>query len=341
MSKSISRVCVKSGIRGLRFFGSVVLLLGGALAFAGEAPKIAVLQFQNRSGSTSYWHATKHHDTGWDLAERVLAGLAESGKFQGVEQERLEGALNQSSWKGDRLAAADEAKLHNELGAQYILYGTVTHWGVERTRNQVGVLGNVINTASAPEATVTLSLRLVDAGTSKILKTYLARGSAEGIADVSIQGDDSVTVKGSGESPVLEQAEARAIDRAVEELTGSASNASSARNHGSEAGHDEAEETRSAEATGGGGEITINDNMHNRTFDCRGRSVSVAGNYNNVILRGECSRLTVDGTGNNVTLESVGAITTMGNNNNVTWARGLRGQNPRISNPGNNNKIRK
>jgi hypothetical protein len=204
----------------------------------------------------------------------------------------------------------------------------------------VGVLGTVISTASAPEATVTLSLKLVDAATSKVLKTYLAKGSAEGVADVSIQGNDSVTVKGSGESPVLEQAEARAIDRAVQQLTGNLSNASSARNHGSEEGREEAEETRSAGASEPG-EIAVNDNMQNHTFDCRGRSVSVGGNYNKVILRGECGSLTVDGTGNDVKLESVGAITTMGNNNNVTWARGLHGQNPRISNPGSNNKILK
>ena len=77
-----------------------------------------------------------------------------------------------------------------------------------------------------------------------------------------------------------------------------------------------------------------------RTIDCRGRNVVVNGGNNKLTLRGECNTLTVTGAGNKITVEEVGAIITEGNDNEVTWTRGLGGKNPKISNTGKGNVIK-
>jgi len=96
----------------------------------------------------------------------------------------------------------------------------------------------------------------------------------------------------------------------------------------------------SSSATGYGDDIEIDEGDLERTIDCRGRNVIVNGGHNKLTLRGECNTLTVEGEGNKITVEAVGTIKTEGNNNEVTWTKGLGGKNPKISNPGKGNVIR-
>ena len=96
----------------------------------------------------------------------------------------------------------------------------------------------------------------------------------------------------------------------------------------------------SPSVTGYGDDIEIDDGGLERTIDCRGRNVIVNSGDNKLTLRGECNTLTVHGADNKITVEAVGTIKTEGNNNEVTWTKGLGGKNPKISNPGKGNVIR-
>ena len=96
----------------------------------------------------------------------------------------------------------------------------------------------------------------------------------------------------------------------------------------------------SSSATGYGDDIEIGEGDLVRTIDCRGRNVIVDGGNNKLTLRGECNTLTVNGADNKITVEAVGTIKAEGNNNEVTWTKGLGGKNPKISNPGKGNVIR-
>jgi len=93
-------------------------------------------------------------------------------------------------------------------------------------------------------------------------------------------------------------------------------------------------------ATGYLDDIEIDEGGLTRTIDCRGRNVIVNGGENKLTLRGECNTLTVPGADNKITVEAVGTIKTEGNNNEVTWTKGLGGKNPKISNTGKGNIIR-
>ena len=96
----------------------------------------------------------------------------------------------------------------------------------------------------------------------------------------------------------------------------------------------------SSSATGYGDDLEIDEGNLVRTIDCRGRNVIVNSGRNKLTLRGECNTLTVHGEGNKITIEAVGTIKTEGNNNEITWTKGLGGKNPKISNPGKDNVIR-
>ena len=93
-------------------------------------------------------------------------------------------------------------------------------------------------------------------------------------------------------------------------------------------------------ATRYGDDLEIDEGNLVRTIDCHGRNVIVNSGRNKLTLRGECNTLTVNGEGNKITVEAVGTIKAEGNNNEVTWTKGLGGKNPRISNPGKGNVIR-
>src|SRR6476646_8566275 len=66
------------------------------------------------------------------------------------------------------------------------------------------------------------------------------------------------------------------------------------------------------------GAITMDNNNGNDVIRCEGQDVTVNGNMNHITLAGE--RVT-------------------GNNNQVTWARALKGKRPSIANPGSHNTI--
>ena len=96
----------------------------------------------------------------------------------------------------------------------------------------------------------------------------------------------------------------------------------------------------SPSAIGYGDDLEIDEGSLVRTIDCRGRNVIVNSGDNKLTLRGECNTLTVFGARNKITVEAVGTIKTEGNNNDVTWTKGLGGKSPKISNPGMDNVIR-
>jgi hypothetical protein len=88
-----------------------------------------------------------------------------------------------------------------------------------------------------------------------------------------------------------------------------------------------------------GDPIQIDDNNENQTLRCEGNDAVINGNSNNLTLAGDCPTVTINGNQNQVAIDGVGKLRTTGNNNQVTWARALKGKKPTISNPGSHNAI--
>ncbi len=88
-------------------------------------------------------------------------------------------------------------------------------------------------------------------------------------------------------------------------------------------------------------DLTIKESSQERTIDCKGGSVTIDGNENQLILIGRCSTLRVNGNDNMVAVEDVARISTWGNRNKVLWLwEGDGGKPPKISTSGTGNSIK-
>ena len=89
-----------------------------------------------------------------------------------------------------------------------------------------------------------------------------------------------------------------------------------------------------------GSEFTLTDNGKLLEHTClEGEHFGVMGNRNVITLHGPCKKLSVVGNQNNLTIDVVGAIDAMGNQNNIAWRAALKGRAPKVDAVGSANSI--
>lgn len=76
-----------------------------------------------------------------------------------------------------------------------------------------------------------------------------------------------------------------------------------------------------------------------RAVDCGGNTVQITGNDGNINLQGTCREVVLVGNDNLIQIETVGAISVTGNDNQITWASGMKGTPPQVSQSGNDNVV--
>ncbi|MFZ6731845.1 DUF3060 domain-containing protein [Undibacterium sp. Ji42W] len=86
-----------------------------------------------------------------------------------------------------------------------------------------------------------------------------------------------------------------------------------------------------------GGRIMGND--ISKSTQCNGQPVNIQGNGNQIILNGVCPQVSVNGNENQVTIEQLGKVQVVGNDNQVRWAQALNGAKPQVQSSGNDNQI--
>ena len=82
--------------------------------------------------------------------------------------------------------------------------------------------------------------------------------------------------------------------------------------------------------------ITSNQKVN---YQGEGRHFEITGNNDEIKIAGDCSKVEVLGHNNKITLDSVGIITMVGNNNLVTYRHGLKGEDPTIETVGESNQV--
>jgi len=87
------------------------------------------------------------------------------------------------------------------------------------------------------------------------------------------------------------------------------------------------------------GAIIVGENNGDRVIRCNGRDVEVDGNQNTITLSGNCAVILVKGNHNRVAVESVAWLRLIGNDNQVSWARGVRGRQPNVVDVGSRNSV--
>lgn len=86
-----------------------------------------------------------------------------------------------------------------------------------------------------------------------------------------------------------------------------------------------------------GGRIVGND--MSKATQCNGQPVSIQGNGNQITLSGACPQVSLNGNENQITVEQLGKVQVVGNDNQVRWAQALNGQKPQVQSSGNDNQI--
>ena len=87
------------------------------------------------------------------------------------------------------------------------------------------------------------------------------------------------------------------------------------------------------------GAIIVGENNGDQVTRCNGRDVEVDGNQNTISLSGDCAKVIVKGNHNRVSVESVAWLRLIGNDNQVSWARGVGGRPPSVVDVGARNLV--
>jgi hypothetical protein len=93
-------------------------------------------------------------------------------------------------------------------------------------------------------------------------------------------------------------------------------------------------------ATGRSGNVEeIVGSQQKLKYEGGGKDFEIVGHDDEIIITGECSKVAILGHHNKVVLDAVGEIDAAGNNNLVTYRRGLNGAEPKVETMGPGNKV--
>jgi Protein of unknown function (DUF3060) len=86
-------------------------------------------------------------------------------------------------------------------------------------------------------------------------------------------------------------------------------------------------------------EVSVLTDNNEDVIECKGRKVRVMGDENRLELRGDCPDVSVSGDKNVLSVEIATRIQLTGDDNELSWARAAVGSEPRISIPGDRNRV--
>lgn len=263
-----------------------------------------------------------------DCPSLTIHGSENTVKVERVGRIRIEGTDNQVIWSR---ALAGAAPKSSTAGT-----GNKIVKGKMETKAAVGN-GAVDGRSKAVKAN-SADLKVAIAGRDEAVEVNRTGVKAAGRDGAVEVGRAGVKVESRDGVVELRRAGAKAEDRdeAVEERHADAG----PDNADPEEAVDSDRPRHREERRGPARKIEINGVGKERSVTCHGEDVEVGGNNNHVRVKGECRKVTVEGNGNVCRVEAVGIISVSGNDNEVAWKRALGGEEPRIEEQGNDNKIR-
>ena len=97
-----------------------------SVAAAKDKPVLGVIEFKNESGA-GWWRG----GVGWELAGMLTNELSATNAFRVVERSKLENVLEEQDLAASgRVKAGTGARIGQLTGAQYLVAGTVTSYGL-------------------------------------------------------------------------------------------------------------------------------------------------------------------------------------------------------------------
>ncbi len=172
--------------------------------FQGVKPRIAVMDFDNKSG---IYHFHSGKAVGDGMNEQLVTAFMQTGMFVVVERAMLDDVVREQDMNNsDRFRAGGAAPSGQLEGADSLVYGAVTEMlesqagaglGVhKKKRNAINILEGV--GAAFQQDHVAIDLRLVDARTGQVVSATSVEGRARDLGANLGVGIGSVLVGASG-----------------------------------------------------------------------------------------------------------------------------------------------
>jgi curli biogenesis system outer membrane secretion channel CsgG len=166
----------------------MVLLVAAGLLHAQDKKRVAVLDFEY--GTVSSYVASifgTNVDVGKGIRDLVVEKLVEGGTYSVIERAALDSVLNEQNFSNsDRANPSTAAKLGQVLGVDAIIIGSVTQFGRDDKKTDLGALGGVGGRfglgrvgRSKSKAVVAVTARMVDVNTAEILAVTTGKGESK------------------------------------------------------------------------------------------------------------------------------------------------------------------
>lgn len=157
---------------------AMAVLVALPLLAQSEKPRIAVLEFSNKSDNHGWWNRGAGA-----MQDVFVTELVKSGKFRVIDRERLDALMREKnlSLSGD-IDPSTAVRAGKLLGVEYFLTGAVTEYG-ETEAGGGGWRARVSKKTFVAAA----NARVIDAETGEILWADEARGEESNVK-VSVMG---------------------------------------------------------------------------------------------------------------------------------------------------------
>lgn len=208
--------------KGAKLISAVLLLASAVNGWCGGKKIICVMDLDDKSSHSHGWQ-----NVGTGVAEMLVTALADSKKYTLVEREQMEKVIaEQKLGASGAVTAQTAAKIGRLLGAQYIITGAITEFGVKDSKIGVGGLEKVLPfgggaKVSKNTARAALDVRAIDTTSAQIVAAAKGEGSkssAEFKGDLSIAPSFDFGKDGFDET-IIGKAAREAVENVAKELS--------------------------------------------------------------------------------------------------------------------------
>lgn len=165
------------------FTGLTFLVSSGAQ----QKKRVAVMNFEYGTVQSSvYALFNSNQDVGKGIADLLVDKLVADGTYSVIERKELDKILNEQNFSNsNRADATTAAKIGRVLGVDAIIIGSITQFGRDDKKNDIGGLGSHAGrfgiggvSRSKSTAVVGITARMIDVNTAEILASASGKGES-------------------------------------------------------------------------------------------------------------------------------------------------------------------
>ncbi|PKM97645.1 MAG: hypothetical protein CVU79_07355 [Elusimicrobia bacterium HGW-Elusimicrobia-3] len=199
-----------------------LLLLAAAPGYCAGKKIICVMELQDKSSHSHGWR-----NVGTGVADMLVTALAGTKKYTLIEREKLDKVLDeQRLGASGAVTAQTAARIGRLLGANYIITGAITEFGVKDSKIGVGGLEKVLPFGGGAKvakntARAAIDVRAIDTTSAQIVAAAKGEGSkssAEFSGNLSIAPSFDFGKDGFDET-IIGKAARKAVEDVVKEIT--------------------------------------------------------------------------------------------------------------------------